>query len=84
MTKKTRKDIRFALIDHYLTWYGQLQAHEIGEVLKIERPNAQALIKQYQEQRRPKGKDTIKGMGNGRNQHQATHHQVKLQMQKSF
>ena len=63
MTKKTRKDIRFALIDHYLTWYGQLQAHEIGEVLKIERPNAQALIKQFQEQRKAKGKDTIQRNG---------------------
>ena len=63
MTNKTRKDIRFALIDHYVTWYGQLQAHEIGEVLKIERPNAQALIKQYQEQRKAKGKDTIQRNG---------------------
>ena len=47
-----------------MTWYGNLQAKEISRILKIERPNAQALISNYKSiQEYQKGKSFIKRDG---------------------
>ena len=62
----TRQDVRFALIDHYLTWYGHLKAEDIAKVLKIARPNAQALIKKYELEKNKDGKERIKRLGKGK------------------
>ena len=75
----TRQDVRFALIDHYLTWYGHLKAEDIAKVLKIARPNAQALIKKYELEKNKDGKERIKRLGKEKSQLNILSHQKNFQ-----